>query len=971
MYKILIILILIFKNPLFLFFNMTFIKKLVMQGFKSFPRKTELPFTPNINVILGPNGSGKSNISDALCFVLGRLSVKSMRAKKTRNLIFLGTKSIAPAQEAFVEIVFDNSDNVFSIHENEISIKRIVRKNGQSIYKINNKTKTRQEVLFLLSQAGIDPNGFNIILQWEIQNFVRMPSVDRRKIIEEVSGISIYESRKEKSLKELGKTEDRLKEVYTILRERTSYLRNLERERQQALRFKKLESDVKKYQASIIYSDLIKKKKQAENINLEISKRNKEIGKIIKIIEKNMEDIESFQLKINSINSTIQKSTGLEQEKINKEIADLRAEIAGLSVKIENYENKISEISKQKLEFEKSIGENENLIKELKNEPLMKKQEEINVKKKELEILEEQRKKFYMAKSELKSIKEKIKDKKNLLQNYLDESDFLLEQLEKISGELFDKKTNEEKLNILKINFREKKQILLDLENKRQNLEKVLYANEHEIKNQEKITEKISKIEICPVCKSKITKNHIHSINKDASTEINSLKKEIENSEEKINEIKNNKDIINKEIEEISLEISKRESDLIKLSNINDKNKQIKILQEKITELKKEIIGFEKTKNNLEKNFNENSNIEQKYEILKMEVEEISLRSKENVDSEISFKQRELERAKISLKQFLREEEDLNEELLFNKNNFDEKQETLEDKKNQEEELSRKFKKLISERDEFYKKIREGESKNLENQNSVRNIEYEINNFNIDMARFNAEIENLETEMLVFKDVLIIKANKDSLAEKLIKTKEVLLRIGSVNMLSLKVYDSVKEQYDEIKEKTEIIEKEKDGILRIIHEIDVKKKKTFLKTLDILNEIFSKNFSSLSQKGKASLELENRKNPFEGGVDILIKAGHGKYLDVTSLSGGERVLVALSLIFAIQELNPYCFYILDEVDASLDKRNSERLSNLFKKYVQKGQYIIITHNDDIISNATNLYGVSMHDGISKIISLKI
>ena len=94
---------------------MTFVKKLVMYGFKSFPRKTELPFTPGINVILGPNGSGKSNISDALCFVLGRLSIKSMRAAKAKNLIFLGTKIASPAKEAYVELVFDNSENTFSI----------------------------------------------------------------------------------------------------------------------------------------------------------------------------------------------------------------------------------------------------------------------------------------------------------------------------------------------------------------------------------------------------------------------------------------------------------------------------------------------------------------------------------------------------------------------------------------------------------------------------------------------------------------------------------------------------------------------------------------------------------------------------------------------------------------------------------------------------------------------------------------
>ena len=117
--------------------------------------------------------------------------------------------------------------------------------------------------------------------------------------------------------------------------------------------------------------------------------------------------------------------------------------------------------------------------------------------------------------------------------------------------------------------------------------------------------------------------------------------------------------------------------------------------------------------------------------------------------------------------------------------------------------------------------------------------------------------------------------------------------------------------------------------------------------------------------------MENRKEPFEGGINISIKAGHGKYLDVTSLSGGEQTLVALSLIFAIQELNPYCFYILDEIDAALDKRNSERLAGLLNRYMKKGQYIVISHNDEVISNATNIYGVSMHDGISKIISLRV
>jgi len=173
---------------------MAHIKKLVMQGFKSFAKKTEVIFDKDINVIIGPNGSGKSNVSDALCFVLGRLSIKSMRAAKAKNLIFMGSKYVKPAKEAVVDLVFDNSENTFALDGDEVHLKRIVRRNGQSIYKINDETKTRTEVIEMLAQAGIDPHGFNLILQGQIQSIVKMHPEERRKIIEEVAGISIAEA---------------------------------------------------------------------------------------------------------------------------------------------------------------------------------------------------------------------------------------------------------------------------------------------------------------------------------------------------------------------------------------------------------------------------------------------------------------------------------------------------------------------------------------------------------------------------------------------------------------------------------------------------------------------------------------------------------------------------------------------------------------------------------------------------------
>jgi len=957
---------------------MVYIKKLVMHGFKSFPRKTEIPFTEGINVILGPNGSGKSNISDALCFVLGRLSIKSMRAAKAGNLIFLGTKAAAPAKEASVEMVFDNFNRTFSVDKNEVSIKRIVKKNGQSVYKIDNETKTRQQVLGLLAQAGIDPNGFNIILQGEIQNFVRMYPDDRRKVIEEVSGISIYESRKEKSLKELSKTEEKLKEVSAILRERTAYLNNLEKERQQALRFKKLEKDVKILKASVISYDINKNKKERDRINEEIAKKNKEIDKIKGLITVLRTNIENFESKINSINKTIQESTGLEQEKLNQEIANIRAELAGLNVRSENYGSKHSSLLKQKQELEEVIEETEEYIQDLKK-TLPKsssskkglKDKEVESKKQELEKLEEQRKKFYMVKSELKSIKDRFQDKTSILRNYESESEFLLRQMKALYGELFDKSTDETKVESLRLSLAQKREILDSINKREIELERISSANENEIDKENKLIENISKMDVCPICKSKITEAHVHEINQETFPRLNNLNSEIEKSDKELANIYKKRDILKQDIDQLTSEISKRESDLMKLSNINDKKQQLKEIQERIQKTKEEFAELDKIKKRLEKNFEDNQNIEQKYETTRIEVQEISLRNDEDVDSEISFKQRELDRSKISLKQLLRDQEDLHEEIKALQKVIDEKERVLEKKNKQEEELSKKFQQLISEKDDFQKKIRGNESELSDKRNIIYNIEQEINNFKIDKARVDAIIENHETELLEFKNVQVIKSKRENLVERLARTQDLLSRIGTINMRSLEVYDSVKREYDSVRDKAEIITKEKEGVLKIIHEIDIKKKKAFLKTISELNIKFASNFALLSTKGQVSLDLENRKDPFEGGVNIIVKTGHGKYFDVKSLSGGEQVLVALSLIFSIQELNPYCFYILDEIDAALDKRNSERLANLLQKYMRKGQYIVITHNDEIISNATNLYGISMHDGISKIISLKI
>ena len=196
--------------------------------------------------------------------------------------------------------------------------------------------------------------------------------------------------------------------------------------------------------------------------------------------------------------------------------------------------------------------------------------------------------------------------------------------------------------------------------------------------------------------------------------------------------------------------------------------------------------------------------------------------------------------------------------------------------------------------------------------------------------------------------------------------------MGNVNLRSLEIYNEVHKEYDQIFGKVKKLREEKNDVVGMITEIESKKTDVFMKTFSNIKKNFENIFSQLTTKGTAHLVLENQESPLEGGIQILVRISTDKYLDIKSLSGGEKTMTALAFIFAIQEYDPASFYVFDEVDAALDKRNSELLANLIKKYSEKAQYIVITHNDAVIHTASQLYGVSMREnGISNVVSLKI
>jgi len=801
---------------------MPYIKKLHLNGFKSFAKPTDVVFSKGLNVIVGPNGSGKSNLADAICFVLGRLKVKSLRANKAAKLIYHGGKEGKPAQFAKVSMVFDNSDNIFVLPEpsNEVEITRIVKKDGTSTYKINGKTKTRQEILELLAQAGIDPEGFNIILQAEISTIIKMHPNEKREIIEEIAGINIYEARKERSLKELDKTENKLKEIKITLKERAAYMNNLEKEKAQAEKYKNLNRMIRRDKAALVFKKIKEKEDEKKKLEKRIVDKKEYLSKIQNKINNIQRKIINFNKQIQDIDEHINKKSGVEQEKLYTELSELRSNIVVLRVKIENYKEQIKAIDKRVEQLN---------IEEIRKGQELKQYEQEKSREKEYKL------NIHDFKAEIVKAAKQIKEESK--------------KVEKIFNDLFEK-------------IRQRKTRIDDL----------------------------------------IRQNDI----KGAHNEINALVYSLEESVPELSKI-------SKKTSRIALDISKLQ---------------------------------------------------------------ISEEEKRNINLDIELARKDIERIKDIIKNSLKEKKDFESLVEELEKDEERKKKIIIDKEKIEKKLRNTFDKLLLKKNQLQVAIKKHEIEVKSEETRAREIENEINTFNIMKAKVDAEIQvigaNIESYKELKEELEQMRLGSRAEIENRIERNERILReIGPVNLRALEVYDKIKEEYEEIESKVRKLEEEKEEILNIIKEVDKKKKQAFMRAFNTINEAFGQNFMALSNKGQASLELENKQDPFAGGMDIVIKLGKGKYMDADQLSGGEKVIVALALMFAIQKYKPYCFYVFDEIDPALDKRNSERLASILRKNVQNNQCIIITHNDSVINNADVLYGATMQNGISKIIGLKI
>jgi chromosome segregation protein len=409
---------------------MIHISRVSLRNFKSF-RRISIPIPTGFTAIVGPNGSGKSNIVDAICFVLGRSSSKSLRAERFSDLIYNGGKKGNSAKQASVTLYIDNAARDIPIDSKEIKISRTIDLTGNSIYRLNGKRTTRNEILDQLAVANVHPDGHNIVLQGDVTRIIDMDAKERRGVIDEIAGIAEYDDKKRKALRQLEKVSGNVSKAGAVLREVTIQLRRLEKERADALRHGELKGEIRMKKGTVLHSKQLKITEDMEKHTARKKESDKRIEKL-----KNYMGILSEKLAIKR----------RETETLNSQIV-LKEETEHFSVfkEVERVKNEMKYYEDRLLTVKEDMGSYE--------ERTVLAKSEIDETKKDIELHTGQNTKF---KSEITQTEEKITTlKEKVRASYADMS-----KVDKTSVGLRDK------LEALHASFDEKRELLLEAERK-------------------------------------------------------------------------------------------------------------------------------------------------------------------------------------------------------------------------------------------------------------------------------------------------------------------------------------------------------------------------------------------------------------------------------------------------------------------------------------------------------------------------
>ena len=971
-----------------------YLKEIKIVGFKSFRDSITMTFDKGISCLVGPNGSGKSNIIDAIRFVLGEQSSKSLRGDQgMTDLIFSGSQNSKALNVASVSLVFDNSDNYLKIPFKELSIKRRIYRTGENDYFINGEKVRLKDIIDLFLDSGIGKNAFSIVGQGEIARILSNSSLDRRTIIEQAAGIAKYKERKIETTRKLIKVDDNLNRVKDILDELKLQLDPLKEQSINARKYADLKEELENLEISLITENIYKDNNSLKEEEKELKKQND------KKLNLEKEDEEIF-LKIENYKKNIREKEII-IDNYNEKLVKLSDIVNQLSVKKDMFfKDEKYNLSEDKLNLE-LLNIKEEILKENKNKDILSK--EIDINKEELQNKELELNKLY-EKSEF--LENKVNSINKEINELLRNIDYANSRLNYLENFIDNKNSYNKALSSIINNPR-----LTGID---KTIEEIISCDEkYEI---------IKEISIGPIRNNLVVKDEYsakqaveylknNKVGRLTFYPLTSIKKreiyDIDNLKSNNSFLGVLSDILEYDVKYSNIIsslfgttlVAKTIDDAFLISNaVNKKYKVIALDGSVVNPYGSLTGGFSKINDNL---------LSSKREILELK-EKIKIDSKLKEDLELDYQKKINEKDLINKEIF-----DLSSNLNFIKQNIENKEKELEEKSNIIKDLEFNLKVMDKTKNnqildelsnEFYEKEKEKNLLSLEKDQEVKNIkklrEYlevlESNKRSIDLEinKINQYIKNLELSMntknikidnnlkilgddysLTYENArnkYILEIEETLAEEKITNLKEEIKSLGFVNLLAIEEYKKVNERYTFLEGQEIELLNAKDTLNQMINEIDNYVETAFEKTFDEVNIHFKEIFKKFFRGGEAELVLTDPDNLLETGIEINATPPGKKLSSISLLSGGEKTLTAISLIFAILEIKDTPFCIFDEVEAALDEENVLKFGEYIKEYSDKTDFLIVTHKKETMEYAKSLYGITMEEeGISKVVSIKL
>lgn len=963
-----------------------FLKRIELQGFKSFADKTVIQFDQDITGIVGPNGCGKSNVNDAIRWVLGEQSVKSLRSgTNMSDIIFSGSEYRKPVNMARVTLVFDNSTRVFDSDFDEIEITRqILRANNEASYFINKTPCRLKDINDLVMDTGLGKDSLSIITQGNISSFADAKPEDRRSLFEEAAGVAKYKKRKKVSLSKLEQTKENLDRLQDILDELERQIGPLEKQAKKAEKYISLREKLSKIEISVLVEDIDQYNEKINQINKELfdiqamhTSENAELLKQETRLESIRKEMYALDKQINELQGkytkAMEENYQLERRKIEQDekrkymlkVADKKARQKEIQAMLEEARFEYQDRHQRLMQTQQDLNNRRNIVNDLKMKISKARYESdqanniLTQLQNRRQVLENMMKQPFAHQQGVRSV---MQAKNSLSGVYGVVSELLIAHADKalavnaaLGGSIYQIITKNEAdarnaISFLKRNRSGRATFLpLSVCHPRKMNEQVITIASTSPGFLGFASECVDCKEIFDPVKERLLGNvivvdtlqnanetakrlryayKIVTLDGDIVHTGGSMTGGVTKNQSTPVTMRQELDTINSKIEgqKIKADSCLNETDIL-TQKLQKENDAIVTLQIELAKLEN-IYATKKAKYD---------SILAEYQELGVDIEENAELAQDDLVVQMSKMHAVLDSLSLEI-QSLRQ--------------------SRFDKGNDAEQLENQIR-LVR---------REMNSK-----------QSQIHNYEMEIVKVKTQLENalnrLSTDYEMTYEYALTKKEDveiESAKEEVIQLRQAISRLGNVNLDAPNEYKEVKERFDFMTSQKEDLEKASQQILAAIDEMDQTMISQFTEMFNKINAELDGVFKAMFGGGRASLSMVDPDDVLNTGIDIDVQPPGKMVKNIQTFSGGEKALIAISVLFAILKARTMPLCIFDEVEAALDQANVERFARYLSHYRGQSQFIAVTHRPGTMEQCDTLYGVTMQkDGVSKVLKVQL